>query len=459
MSETTHPYRCDSIPTQVVWREKLFFVMALLAAMLLYLATKSPVMSAILPCLHGGWNTFRTGVWLIRIDPCRSRARTCFVFYSAAACWKAAAAALASVGLSVFVADKIGVQLNPDDFIPAALVTGGGIVLNTLLGLAAICAALVYRIRVWVHPRLHAATSGDLRLVTRLSRLQSGFNHAIFVVATTLVFPAVLLGAFGLAILTVGKNPNEVESVPVMVFGFAAIFGGPIAMIPCYAWLSSRIIACSPQECWSETAIHHGQEHGARSTPCEQNVMQCTFEGCNQKATFHLTHVESRKCVREEHLCEQHARTTITGYGTLNRRPSRMPSIRPEGKQFDIDLIIISEIHDQQLVYLREVGGDQKVPILTGIFEATALDRKIKDYETPRPLTHDATAMIIRVLGAEVQDVVVDSLEQHTYHAKVRIRQGGSVLVVDLRPSDAFMLAVAFGRPIWIADKVLDRLE
>jgi bifunctional DNase/RNase len=144
------------------------------------------------------------------------------------------------------------------------------------------------------------------------------------------------------------------------------------------------------------------------------------------------------------------------------RRAGSHAERRNQGERercFDLDLIVIAELHAQQVVYLREVGGDRKIPILTGIFEATALDRKVKGYESPRPLTHDATAMIIRALGAEVQDVVVDAVEQHTYYAKVRIRQGSRVLAVDLRPSDAFMLAVAFDRPIFFTKEVLDKLE
>ena len=74
-------------------------------------------------------------------------------------------------------------------------------------------------------------------------------------------------------------------------------------------------------------------------------------------------------------------------------------------------------------------------------------------------LTHDAMAMIIRVLDAEVQDIVIDTLKEHTFHAKVRIRQGPRLLVVDVRPSDAFALAVIFDCPIFFADEVLKFLE
>ena len=40
--------------------------------------------------------------------------------------------------------------------------------------------------------------------------------------------------------------------------------------------------------------------------------------------------------------------------------------------QMTLSRIIISEINDQQVIYLKEVDGDRTFPILIGIFEATS---------------------------------------------------------------------------------------
>jgi hypothetical protein len=151
----------------------------------------------------------------------------------------------------MWVADNFGFQPNWGEFGATMLAGVGGVVATTLLGLGAICAALYYKIRVWVHPRLRAATHGDLRLVARLTAPQSGFNHAVFVVATAVVTPILVGGAVGLTALMIGKNCKECESVPVKI-ALAAYVIAPVALIPCYMWLSSRIIARSPQECWPE---------------------------------------------------------------------------------------------------------------------------------------------------------------------------------------------------------------
>ena len=54
--------------------------------------------------------------------------------------------------------------------------------------------------------------------------------------------------------------------------------------------------------------------------------------------------------------------------------------------QMELVRIIISEINDQQVVFLSEVDGDRSFPILIGIFEATSIDRRVQGHTPPRPL-------------------------------------------------------------------------
>src|SRR6478752_5210529 len=83
--------------------------------------------------------------------------------------------------------------------------------------------------------------------------------------------------------------------------------------------------------------------------------------------------------------------------------------------QMELKRIIISEVHDQQVVMLREVEGDRSFPIVIGIFEATSIDRRVKGMPSPRPLTHDLVASVIENMGGELQDIVISELKDHTY--------------------------------------------
>ena len=126
----------------------------------------------------------------------------------------------------------------------------------------------------------------------------------------------------------------------------------------------------------------------------------------------------------------------------------------------ELSRIIISEINEQQVIYLKEVGGDRTFPILIGIFEATSIDRRVKGYESSRPLTHDLVCGVVGSLGGELQDVVINKLEKSTYFALLRIRHEGELIELDARPSDAIAVAVTCqpNLPIYVNEDVLDNV-
>lgn len=122
--------------------------------------------------------------------------------------------------------------------------------------------------------------------------------------------------------------------------------------------------------------------------------------------------------------------------------------------------IIISEINDQQVIYLKEAEGDRQFPILIGIFEATSIDRRVKDYPAPRPLTHDLLVNLVESLGGKLDSVVIDELKEHTYYAKLRVKRDGELIEVDSRPSDAIAVAVTCQPqlPIYVSEEVLEEV-
>jgi len=119
--------------------------------------------------------------------------------------------------------------------------------------------------------------------------------------------------------------------------------------------------------------------------------------------------------------------------------------------------IIISEINENQVVFLKEVDGDRQFPILIGIFEATSIDRRVKSIPRPRPLTHDLMVSVVEKMGGELDSVFIHSLEEHTYFASLRIKFEGELIEIDARPSDAIAVAVTCEPPlpIYVNEDVL----
>ena len=126
--------------------------------------------------------------------------------------------------------------------------------------------------------------------------------------------------------------------------------------------------------------------------------------------------------------------------------------------EMQLSRIIISEIHDQQIIYLREVDGERQFPIVIGIFEATSIDRRVKGYQTPRPLTHDLIVSIVEQLNGELDSVVISDLRDGTYFAELRVRREGELVEIDARPSDAIAVAVTCDPPlpIFVNEEVLE---
>jgi bifunctional DNase/RNase len=126
--------------------------------------------------------------------------------------------------------------------------------------------------------------------------------------------------------------------------------------------------------------------------------------------------------------------------------------------QMELHKIIISEMQDQQIIMLKEVDGERTFPIVIGSGEAYAIDRRLKGIPTPRPLTHDLLANIIDHLGGEIAQIEINDLDNHTFFARIHIRQNGRTVEVDSRPSDAIALGIATSVPIFVAEHVLDQV-
>src|SRR5512134_372522 len=111
--------------------------------------------------------------------------------------------------------------------------------------------------------------------------------------------------------------------------------------------------------------------------------------------------------------------------------------------RMDLARIVISETSQEQIIVLRERDGERQFPIVIGLTEAYAIDRRVKNITTARPLTHELLANVIHDLHGELEKIVIHDLRDHTFYAKLVIRQSGELVEVDARPSDAIALGAA----------------
>lgn len=123
--------------------------------------------------------------------------------------------------------------------------------------------------------------------------------------------------------------------------------------------------------------------------------------------------------------------------------------------RMDLARVIIRETGDSQIIILREREGQRQFPILIGMPEAIAIERRAKGVETQRPLTHDLMASIIDKLDGELEEIVISDLREHTFFATLKVRRNGDLILIDARPSDAIALGVGTETPILVEEEVL----
>lgn len=127
--------------------------------------------------------------------------------------------------------------------------------------------------------------------------------------------------------------------------------------------------------------------------------------------------------------------------------------------KMELSRIFIREMTDMQIIELTEVDGERTFPIVIGLNEAFAIERRLKGLEIPRPQTHELLASVIGQLGGQLKEIVIHDLTDRTFYAKLIVIQDGLEIEIDSRPSDAIALGVAEGVPIYVAENVIAQTE
>lgn len=127
--------------------------------------------------------------------------------------------------------------------------------------------------------------------------------------------------------------------------------------------------------------------------------------------------------------------------------------------QMELSRIVISEMKEQQLIVLKEVDGERTFPIVIGSEEAFAINRRLNGFVPPRPLTHDLLASTIEKMGGTLEKIEITDLQEHIFYASLCIRQGGELIQIDSRPSDAIALGIATMVPIYVAESILGQIS
>ena len=126
-------------------------------------------------------------------------------------------------------------------------------------------------------------------------------------------------------------------------------------------------------------------------------------------------------------------------------------------KPMVISGLTVDPITNSPIVILKEVDGDQTLPIWIGLLEATAIASEMEGISFSRPMTHDLLKNIMDTGGLKVIRIEVCELKNNTYYALIHFKHGEKEMSVDARPSDAIALSLRAKAPILVAEEVIEQ--
>lgn len=124
-------------------------------------------------------------------------------------------------------------------------------------------------------------------------------------------------------------------------------------------------------------------------------------------------------------------------------------------RQMKIEGLLFDPRSNMYILLLREVNGNETLPIWIGKPEADSIALALGRIATPRPLTHDLLKNVIYELEMKVTKVVITEIIDNTYYAGLYVEKEGTEFPIDSRPSDAIAVAIRVNAPIFVDENVI----
>ena len=124
-----------------------------------------------------------------------------------------------------------------------------------------------------------------------------------------------------------------------------------------------------------------------------------------------------------------------------------------------ISSLNMDPVTNSPIIILKEIDGNQTLPIWIGLLEATAIASEIEGVKFSRPMTHDLLKDVMDKTDIKVKKVEICDLKDNTYYAIIHVTRDDKTLSIDSRPSDAIALALRTEAPIFVSDEVLKKSE
>lgn len=124
-------------------------------------------------------------------------------------------------------------------------------------------------------------------------------------------------------------------------------------------------------------------------------------------------------------------------------------------KPMVISGLTVDPVTNSPIVILKEIDGEETLPIWIGLLEATAIASELEGIKFSRPMTHDLFRNLMEMVGVKINKIEVCDLKDNTYFAMIHFSHGDQEMTIDARPSDALAVSLRANAPIFVSDEVI----
>ena len=121
--------------------------------------------------------------------------------------------------------------------------------------------------------------------------------------------------------------------------------------------------------------------------------------------------------------------------------------------------LVVEKDTKQVAVILKTEEGEKIIPIWIGQPEFISIVSARSDMKPGRPMTHDLFKNFLDMLEIYISRIDVCDIKDDTYYAEIHFISKDKEFSMDARPSDAIAMAVRFRAPVFVDDRVINKLK
>ncbi len=111
-----------------------------------------------------------------------------------------------------------------------------------------------------------------------------------------------------------------------------------------------------------------------------------------------------------------------------------------------------------RMMVLETINGSRTFPVIIADSEALCLIRELEHVVLRRPQTHDLLEQLVNACHVQLTEVYIYKLVEGIFYTRIECESSDSHFSLESRASDAVILSLKCGCPIYVEEEILNRV-